>query len=290
MKTAIKNTVRIALAIILTTGISTAQQTVRTGTLLAPVQVPLILNGQQAGTATVQKGTVATVVRQVGNHILVNTALGQVWIIDSQIALAPVPPEEPGSPAAQNPPGGSEGRKPQEPANRMAGVNKENPFVNSLGMEFVPVPIADGPANGKQLLFSVWDTRVKDYRVYAEANNPEDERWKNLTFKQGEDHPVVNVSWDDATAFCAWLTEKERNEGKIGQDEQYRLPTNKEWNAAVGNSDYPWDWRPPPKGADNTPLNLDVDVYERTSPVGSFGENQYGLWDMGRNVWQWCKG
>jgi formylglycine-generating enzyme required for sulfatase activity len=106
-------------------------------------------------------------------------------------------------------------------------------FVNSLGMEFVFLP-------GTQVLFGIWDTRVEDYRAYAQANPGVDANWKNPGFKQGEDHPVVNVNWGDAKAFCAWLTQKERKEGKIGQDQEYRLPMDKEWSAAVRPGKYPW--------------------------------------------------
>ena len=53
---------------------------------------------------------------------------------------------------------------------------------------------------------------------------------------------------------------------------------------------YPWgeQW-PPPKGAGNYDASLKVDDYANTSPVGSFGTNKYGLYDMGGNVWQWCE-
>ncbi len=101
------------------------------------------------------------------------------------------------------------------------GATKENSFVNSLGMRFVSVP-------GTKVLFSIWDTRVQDYRAYAEATPGVDARWKrrDLGLHPGDDYPVVMVSWNDAKAFCAWLTQKERKEGKIGQDQEYRLPTD----------------------------------------------------------------
>jgi formylglycine-generating enzyme required for sulfatase activity len=165
------------------------------------------------------------------------------------------------------------------------------PWTNSLGMEFVPVP-------GTEVLFGIWDVRVQDCRAYAEASSGVDASWKNPGFPQGDTHPVVNVTWEDAKAFCAWLS---RKEGKT-----YRLPTDAEWSVAVGlgpeegntprdkdmkiKNVYPWgnQW-PPPKGAGNYSPSLGVDDFEYTSPVGSFAANRYGLYDMGGNVWQWCE-
>jgi len=101
---------------------------------------------------------------------------------------------------------------------------------------------------------------------------------------------VVKVSWNDAQAFCRWLTGKERGEGKLNEGQSYRLPREVEWNQAVGSVKYPWgeSW-PPPSGAGNYGSSLGVDNYEFTSPMGSFAANPFGLYDMGGNVWQWCE-
>lgn len=168
-----------------------------------------------------------------------------------------------------------------------AAATKEQPFVNSLGMKFVPVA-------GTKVLFGVWDTRVQDYEVFAKETKRE---WPKPSFQQEPTHPVVDVSWEDAKAFCAWLSRKE------GQT--YRLPKDAEWSAAVGLSEegggtpkekdgkvagYPWGpaW-PPPRGVGNYASLSGVDDFLKTSPMGSFAANQYGLYDMGGNVWQWCE-
>ena len=177
------------------------------------------------------------------------------------------------------------------------GDNHE--WQNSLGMKFVAVP-------GTQVLFGIWDVRVQDYRTYAEANSGVDKEWKQPGFAQGDTHPVVEVSWNDAKAFCQWLTEQERADGIISSSQSYRLPTDAEWSVAVGLAGeagstpsekdckikgvYPWgsSW-PPPSGAGNYAPSMGVDNFANTSPVGSFAANQYGLYDMGGNVWQWCE-
>ncbi|MGB3121110.1 MAG: SUMF1/EgtB/PvdO family nonheme iron enzyme, partial [Verrucomicrobiales bacterium] len=115
-----------------------------------------------------------------------------------------------------------------------AQATKDEPFVNTLGMKFVPVPITGGPTDGKRVLFSVWETRVQDYEAFVKETKHE---WEKPKFEQGPTHPTVMVSWEDAQAFCAWLTYKERKAGKLGADEVYRLPSDHEWSCAVGIGD-----------------------------------------------------
>jgi len=168
-------------------------------------------------------------------------------------------------------------------------------FTNSIGMKFVNVPNVNG-------LFSVWETRVSDYGEFAQTTG---RSVVKPSFNQAPDHPVVNVNWNDANAFCRWLTWKERGEGKIKMNQEYRLPTDAEWSAAVGlpyegngtpeeksgkiKDHYPWGkmW-PPTWGVGNYDTSMKTDDYENTAPVGSFNPNQYGLYDIGGNVWEWC--
>ena len=126
------------------------------------------------------------------------------------------------------------------------------PWRNSLGMEFVPIP-------GTNLLFGKWETRVQDYAAFVQR---EGRKWKESRVPQGPTHPAVNVTWDDALAFCAWLTERELKVGFLPAGCRYRLPWDLEWSLAVGlgpetgktpfkrNGEikgvYPWDGPFPP--------------------------------------------
>ncbi len=161
-------------------------------------------------------------------------------------------------------------------------------FTNSLGMEFVPLPGSFGA------FICRTETRVRDYREFAQATNRD---WPKPRFEQTDDHPAVNVSWEDAVAFCEWLSKKE--------GWTYRLPTDSEWSMAVGlenerggtpeakdgkATEYPWGpaW-PPPNGVGNYAEPVRVDSFQYTCKVGLFPPNRYGLYDMGGNVWEWCQ-
>ncbi len=190
---------------------------------------------------------------------------------------------------------------------------KGEPGVNSLGMKFVPV-------RGAHVLFCIWKTRVQDFEAFVRATgydatqgmfslqadgwSPAGNTWKNPGFTQSPTHPVCGVSWEDAKAFCKWLTEKERADGRLQASQEYRLPTEAEWNAAVGTGKYPWgDQWPPPRNAGNyageeskagAPVDWKTisgynDGFARTSPVGNYNANTAGLFDIGGNLWEWCE-
>ena len=99
-------------------------------------------------------------------------------------------------------------------------------------------------------------------------------------YSPNDSHPMVLVTWHDATAYAKWA-------GK-------RLPTEKEWEFAArgGLTDKKYSW-----GNDETQArdyaNYEGtggnDKWEYTAPVGSFKPNRYGLYDIAGNVWEWCQ-
>jgi hypothetical protein len=110
-------------------------------------------------------------------------------------------------------------------------ATKFHPWVNSLGMEFVPV-------TGTQVLFSIWDTRLRDFGMFVKSTGYDatggmysvgrygwtqrGATWKKPGFIQGSTHPVVGVSWNDAKEFCKWLTKREQSAGDLPEGRAYR--------------------------------------------------------------------
>ena len=104
-----------------------------------------------------------------------------------------------------------------------------------------------------------------------------------------DDHPVTQVSWNDATAYCNWAgkrlpTEIEwehaaRNAGKIRENiypwGDNEIKENGRYKANIWQGIFPW-------------VNEVKDGYQYTSPVGAFGATELGLQDMVGNVWEWC--
>lgn len=180
------------------------------------------------------------------------------------------------------------------------------------GMEFVAVPggcfqmgdtFGDGIAKEEKPVHEVcvdgfsmgkYEVTNAQYRRFKPGYSSGDYKGNSLN---GDNQPVVNVSWNDAVEYAGWLS---RQSGKT-----YRLPTEAEWEYAArggtstrnywGNgkddacsyanvhdltskrafSDFTWEHH-----------NCD-DGYAVTAPVGSFRPNAFGLYDMMGNAWEW---
>ena len=105
----------------------------------------------------------------------------------------------------------------------------------------------------------------------------------------GDDQPVVGVSWFAATAYCQWLGNLQEASGKTLEEKMiYRLPNEEEWEWAAGGGkrEYPWGDEKP----DNTRANYG-DKVGQTTPVGAYpaGATAEGLMDMAGNVWEWME-
>jgi len=204
--------------------------------------------------------------------------------------------------AARLDPGAAEPRRLIIAARKAIGPDKE--LTNSIGMGFVLVPAGEfvmGSEHGDPDERPVRRVYVDAFYIGRyEVTNAQFEKFdpthRRTEFSPGDDMPVVAVSWDDASAFCRWLSQKEGVE--------YRLPTEAEWEKAargpaqVGPRKYPWgDGDPPPSGSVLANLgpgrNQDAwaaDGHRFAAPVGSFpsGASVFGVHDMAGNVWEWC--
>ena len=127
------------------------------------------------------------------------------------------------------------------------------------------------------------------YDAFCEATGkrkPGDEGWGRGRL------PLINVNWDDANAFCRWLS---RETGK-----DIRLPTEAEWEYAARERGKRVRFGNGKNIADPNGINFDgsaeyKESYSHTGifrqkslPVGSFAPNSLGLYDMSGNVWEWC--
>ena len=182
--------------------------------------------------------------------------------------------------------------RPFEMARHEVTVGQFRAFLQRSG--HVPESIADG--TGGYGYNPAYDPATTPRRDAFEGRSPR-YSWQNPGFAQGDDHPVVNVTWNDATALARWLTQQE---GRT-----YRLPTEAEWEYAcraggtgryqhgddpaglvrVGNTfdeDAAANW---PAWRDRALPGRDGHAF--TAPVGRYAPNAFGLHDLHGNVWEW---
>lgn len=133
--------------------------------------------------------------------------------------------------------------------------------------------LAVSPVTRRQFARFVQATGYKS-EIDPEVDEP---NWRTPGFDQADDHPVVFVTWNDAVAFCQWLSEQDAR--------NYRLPTEAEWEYAC-------------RAGTTTPfyfgntISADLANYNRnletTTPSSKYRPNGWGLYDMHGNVDEWC--
>ena len=151
----------------------------------------------------------------------------------------------------------------------------------------------EGPVHtvniSQRIAMGLYEVTFAEYDRFAEATSrtkPGDSGWGRGT------RPVINVSWNDAKAYAAWLSAQT---GKT-----YRLPSESEWEyAARAGTGTRYSWgdeincgqarygrRP---DSDMFPVGECSDSLDGTVPVGSFEPNGFGLFDIHGNVWEWVE-
>ena len=168
-----------------------------------------------------------------------------------------------------------------ESAKELKEITAKKIIWKKDGAKMVRIPASD---TIKPFWMDVTEVTVGQFKKFLELSGykpAEPIDWDNVSeYSPSDKHPMIVVSWHDATAYAKWV-------GK-------RLPTEKEWEwAARGglqNKEYPW--------GDDESLARDYanregiggkDRWEYCAPVGSFQPNGYGLFDMAGNVWEWCQ-
>jgi sulfatase modifying factor 1 len=134
---------------------------------------------------------------------------------------------------------------------------------------------------------------VKQFRRFVKSDGYKTEaeqagggnNWRAPGFAQGDDHPVVYVSHNDAMAYIRWL-----NAQKTEKNRGYRLPTEaeREYASRAGTRGLYGGDDDPKKLVCIANLDGDADGFKYTAPVGSFAPNPWHLYDMIGNVWEWC--
>jgi len=157
------------------------------------------------------------------------------------------------------------------------------------GKEYIHIPAGDSMMGSPQdsespsrkiyldgYYISRYPVTNAEYYAFTEATKyPPPEHWQDGIYPAWEaDHPVVYVSWDDATAYCRWA--------------RGRLPTEAEWEKAARGKDqrrFPWGNTFDPARCNSREGNR-----EASSRVGRYsplGDSPYGVADMAGNVWEW---
>lgn len=192
---------------------------------------------------------------------------GKITPLDLPLQRMPVKPTQPTQPTT-----------PPQP-----GATRVNP-IDGAEMVFIPAGAFQMGSNSYENGKPVHAQRVEGFWMYKyEVTVAQYRKFCNATGRQmpsapswgwRDDHPIVNVSWHGAVAYCQWAG--------------VRLPTEAEWEyAARGGKQYEY-------GTSTGELNSGLAHFSQdvstggTRPVGSYPANPFGLHDMAGNAWEWC--
>lgn len=137
----------------------------------------------------------------------------------------------------------------------------QSDFANSIGLRLVWVNELHGWVGAHEVPQAAFEAVMR----------------KNPSSIKGPDLPTQGVTWYDASRFCELLTASERSSGQLPNGYRYRLPTDQMWSVFSGNADL---------GQAVTSASSRRDG---PAPVGSLPANDFGLFDVRGNVWEWCE-
>jgi formylglycine-generating enzyme required for sulfatase activity len=173
-------------------------------------------------------------------------------------------------------------------------VNQFAIFVKNTGYQ------TDAEKDGRSETFEIKDGKIVVGKARKTPLEARGISWRDPGFEQKGDHPVVQVSWNDATAFCVWLSQKTGKAVALPTEAQWEYGCRAGTKTAWPWGDHPEDGKGWANGADQslhrmlcprsgiTCFTWD-DGFVFTAPVGSLKPNVFGLFDMIGNVANWCQ-
>ena len=147
----------------------------------------------------------------------------------------------------------------------------------------------------------IYEVTIKEYMLFAKESDSHYPEWLEVSYEameydyelvsQPDSFPIVGISWEDASAYCKWLSQK--------SNKNYRLPTEAEWEYAARTGSINGN----KLNSMDTSLTVTVpdlhlyanysdpnnkDQHKEKSAVGTFLPSKFGLYDIIGNVWEWC--
>ncbi|MBI5821885.1 MAG: SUMF1/EgtB/PvdO family nonheme iron enzyme [Verrucomicrobia bacterium] len=242
----------------------------------------------EAGTPMISPAAAAAALKQLGNVFTNSVGAEMVYILPGEFLLGSTKEEQAWAVA--------NGRKENE-VNREGETPRKATIKQGFWMGRTEVTVGQWKQFVKETGY-VTDGEKKGGSYSSQSGRPVFKKgasWRDpdFGFEPQDNHPVSCVSWNDATAFCGWLAERDRKAGRLADGCTVRLPTEAEWEYACRAGTQTKFWWGDSKEDGKGRLNWrgKTDGHEFAAPVDSFGaqgRNPWGLADMLGNVWEWC--